>query len=178
MSKCFINANKYRKEISEEDSTKATAAPALAVGSKLNEMRKRHLIIFPLILFFYYSYGQSDTDEEQNEKENFNIFLDKFVADSAFQMSRIKFPVKFVTMNFDTYQQVDTVIAEGKWNYDPIYLQEEKQSQIYDNFDMRLRDTDERIFSWHGIRNGINIHYYFKRIDGKWYLVAFEDTSA
>ena len=150
----------------------------MAVVSMLNEMRKRHLIIFPLVLVFYCSYSQQGKNEELNDKENFNTFLDKFVADSAFQMSRIKFPVKFVTMDFDTYQQVDTVIEKGKWNYDPIYLQEEKQSQIYDNFDMRLRDTDERIFSWHGIRNGINIHYYFKRIDGKWYLVAFEDTSA
>ncbi|MEO0331261.1 MAG: DUF4348 domain-containing protein [Bacteroidota bacterium] len=141
-------------------------------------MRKRYLVVFPLILAFYYSYGQQDENKEPNDKEDFNIFLDKFVADSVFQISRIKFPVKFVTIDYDTYQQVDTVIVKEKWNYDPIYLREEKQSQIYDNFDMRLRDTNERIFSWHGIKNGINVHYYFKRIDGRWYLVAFEDTSA
>lgn len=42
---------------------------------------------------------------------------------------------------------------------------------------MNLRKTNERVFVWSGVENGIFINSYFKRIKGKWYLVKKEDLS-
>ena len=98
---------------------------------------------------------------------------------SDFQLSRILFPLQQICLNED-FTRVDTVyLTKEKWviqnfNYEP---NKESFGQIYDNFEHKLKDTDERVFAWHGIGNGIKIFYYFKRIKGLWYLIKIEDFS-
>lgn len=40
-----------------------------------------------------------------------------------------------------------------------------------------MNDSNERVFEWRGIGNGIENYYYFKRIKGLWYLVKVENFS-
>jgi len=54
---------------------------------------------------------------------------------------------------------------------------EKHKAQLYDNFKGELRDTDERLFSWEGVENGINVQYKFRRIDGRRYLTEYNDFS-
>jgi len=112
-----------------------------------------------------------------NKNEEFESFLYKFCSDSVFQICRIKFPLEYVTLNYDTYEEIKTTIEKKDWRMDYLFMNEEKRSQIYDNFSLSLKDTDERVFCWHGVENGINVLYFFKRIQRKWYLIKFEDTS-
>lgn len=114
---------------------------------------------------------------DQNKNEEFESFLDKFGSDSLFQINRIKFPLEYVALNYDTYDEIKTTINKKDWRMDYLFMNAEKRSQIYNNFSLSLKDTDERVFCWHGVENGINVLYFFKRIERKWCLVKFEDTS-
>jgi hypothetical protein len=115
----------------------------------------------------------------QTKGEDFDNFLFNFAWDSTFQIERIKFPLKYVKLDTEDYSNDTTSIHIGEWEHDPLYLELKLSfySQVYDNFAAELRDTDERVFAWRGIENGINVKYYFERIVGKWYLIKKIDLS-
>lgn len=46
---------------------------------------------------------------------------------------------------------------------------------IYDNFEKTQRESSERVLSFEGVNNGINSSLYFKRFNGQWYLVKYEE---
>jgi len=52
-----------------------------------------------------------------------------------------------------------------------LFWRDEYRPQIYDNFKREIRDTDQRLFCWEGIENGINIEYKFSRIEGSFQIV-------
>ena len=118
-------------------------------------------------------------DKTEVGKEDFDEFFYKFMIEPEFQLSRIKFPLEFVGFK-DGYpgEETDTIyLTEDQWKHNHFYLNESSIPLIYDNFDMKLRDTDERIFVWSGVENGIYVTYYFRRIKGKWFLIKEEDFS-
>lgn len=113
---------------------------------------------------------------KQSTKEKFDDFIYKFIADSLFQLERIKFPLKSSTQT--DLDEVDTKAIEKKdWKIVRLFGTEEYRPQIYDNFERELRDTDERLFCWEGIENGIYIEYKFQRLGGLWYLTEYNDFS-
>jgi len=111
-----------------------------------------------------------------HSKENFDNFIYKFVSDSLFQLDRITFPLK--SSNQTDSGEEDTRLIEKKdWKIVRLFGQEEYRPQIYDNFKRELRDTDERLFCWEGIENGIYVEYKFQRLGGLWYLTEYNDFS-
>ena len=72
---------------------------------------------------------------------------------------------------------IDTVITKENWKFDCIYINDQYVTQTYDNFNMNLRETSERVISFEGVENGISIQYYFRRLDGLWLLVKYVDGS-
>jgi hypothetical protein len=124
--------------------------------------------------------GEQDLCIIQNKNEEFFIFFEKFCVDKVFQYSRIKFPLMIVKYN-EEYTELDTFyIQPNAWVFRQFYFSPNNISfgQVYDNFEHKLRDTDERVFAWHGIGNGIQNFLYFKRINGDWYLIKEEDLSS
>jgi hypothetical protein len=113
---------------------------------------------------------------KQTAKEKFDDFVYKFIADSSFQLERIKFPLKSsIQPDLD---EVDTkALAKKDWKIVRLFGQQEYRPQIYDNFKRELRDTDERLFCWEGIENGIYVEYKFQRLSGLWYLTEYNDFS-
>ena len=112
---------------------------------------------------------------DNSDNEDFDDFLYKFIADSTFQLDRIKFPLKSEQWDMD---EVDsTRIEKENWKIIRLFGSEQYRPQIYDNFKREMRDTDERLFCWEGVENGINIQYRFKRQKGLWYLIEFKDLS-
>lgn len=109
-------------------------------------------------------------------KEDFDSFIYKFIADSIFQIERIKFPLKSsVQTNID---ELDTTsVKKSEWKTVRLFGKDEYKPQIYDNFKRELRDTDERLFCWEGIENGIYVEYKFSRINGLWFLIEYNDFS-
>lgn len=112
----------------------------------------------------------------QTTKEKFDDFLYKFIADSLFQLDRIQFPLKSsIQTDLDN---IDTRSIEKKdWKIVRLFGQDEYRPQIYDNFKRELRDTDERLFCWEGIENGIYVENKFQRLGGLWYLTEYNDFS-
>lgn len=112
-------------------------------------------------------------------KEDFDEFFYKFIIEPDFQLSRIKFPLEFVGFK-DGYpgKKTDTIyLKKDQWKHNHYYLNESSIPVIYDNYEMKLKDTDERIFVWSGVENGIYMTLYFRRIEGKWFLKREEDFS-
>jgi hypothetical protein len=123
-----------------------------------------------------------EVEEESNgasmdrSKEDFESFIYKFIADSIFQLERIKFPLKNSIQT--GINEVETSsIKRSDWKIERLFGRNEYKAQIYDNFEREMRDTDERLFCWEGIENGIYVEYKFNRIGGQWFLIEFNDFS-
>ena len=113
------------------------------------------------------------------DQEDFDAFFYKFMLEPDFQLSRIDFPLKIIGFK-DGYPggEIDTTyFTKDKWQHNSYYLNEISIPIVYDNYKMELQNTDERVFVWAGVENGINLKSYFKRIEGKWYLIKEEDFS-
>ncbi len=133
---------------------------------------KKLMLLF-ILLSNYQVYCQ------QKIKEDFDKFFEEFSFNEEFQKDRIKFPLLTIRNNFD-YTAYDTIyIKKEEWQYNSFYFRTEwgARGQIYDSFKHELRDTDERVFEWKGIGNGVHDLYFFKRINGKWYLIKNFDRS-
>ena len=111
-----------------------------------------------------------------NSKENFDNFIYRFISDSLFQLERINFPLKSSTQT-DLDEEDTRLIEKKDWKIVRLFGQEEYRPQIYDNFTREFRDTDERLFCWEGIENGIYVEYKFQRLSGLWYLIEYNDYS-
>jgi len=113
---------------------------------------------------------------KDKSKEDFDSFIYKFIADSVFQMERIKFPLKNSVQtdidNLDT-----TSIQRSDWKIVRLFGNDKYKPQIYDNFEREMRDSDERLFCWEGIENGIYVEYKFNRLSGQWFLTEYNDFS-
>ncbi len=132
----------------------------------------RRALFYGFCLVVLNSYGQD------NGKENFDNFFEEFSFNEDFQLSRIKFPI--LTIKYDDESNLDSSYIEKKdWKYNSFYFRTEWQArgQIYDSFKHSLSDTDERVFEWKGIGNGIHELFFFKRINKKWFLIKSIDYS-
>lgn len=112
-------------------------------------------------------------------KEKFDEFFYKFMIEPDFQLSRVKFPIECLGFKDGNLgEEIDTIYLEkDQWEHKHYYLNESSIPLVYDNYEMKLRDTDERVFVWSGIENGIHRTSYFRRIEGKWFLIKEEDFS-
>lgn len=123
------------------------------------------------------SWGSGESELQVNE--DFFVFFQVFCQDSTFQMSRIKFPLTdtFLGSNLDSV--ITRKIAKSDWTF--LRIKEFKTNTFeyyFSSFaNRRLPDTDEMVYSIIGIENGIQIDYFFKRENGKWFLVKIENLS-
>jgi hypothetical protein len=118
---------------------------------------------------------------KQTEKgEDFESFIMIFATDLQFQTERIKFPLEFKLTKFKKGQKTEDnteYLHVEKWQHDVLFMEENFRPQIYDNFKGEIQDTDERLFVWIGINNGITEKLYFSRIKGNWFLIRKERTE-
>lgn len=111
-------------------------------------------------------------------KEDFLPFLMKFSRDKQFQVNRITFPLTKCTYRDDLSDT--TTITLPRTNWEPLCLLGPQDDHITDigyTFGNRESDSDERVFSIIGLETGINVKYFFKRVEGLWYLTKIEDYS-
>jgi hypothetical protein len=114
----------------------------------------------------------------QHAKEEFRDFCGKFFSDSTVQRNRVKFPLKRIVYNQERDSFDTTQVPKNKWGFSDFgYWKNDYNVQLYDLFSKTLRDTGERVVSFEGVENGIDVSLYFKLLAGKWYLVLWEDSS-
>ncbi len=147
--------------------------------------RKIVLILTVISICIQCQYSTVAKEENVNDSltiiadEKFEEFILDFSTDTSFQISRIKFPLEYVSLDENYTELVSKVVNRKDYQfiYVGIEFTNDFRFQIYDNFEHKLRETDERVVGRHGLNNGNEVYLYFKRIDGKWFLVKFEDLS-
>ncbi len=106
-------------------------------------------------------------------REEFDVFLYRFATQPSFQKNRAKFPVEVIRwkdpQSIGYSVGVDNVPSE-QWTHEPIFANQALLSQVFNNHSGSIDETDERLFQWIGIENGVSIKYFFNLIDNKWYL--------
>ncbi len=104
--------------------------------------------------------------------EPFDVFFDRFHADSIFQMSRIQFPLPGV--NTDHMQMEDTVYhwTESNW-------------ELHHDFNLDTTDfivekniLDSLVVEKIYLENsGFIVERTFKKLEGLWFLVYFKNIN-
>lgn len=121
----------------------------------------------------------AQTKPNNQEREDFFEFFQVFCQDSAFQLTRIRFPLTetYLSSNLDTV--ITRRIRKDEWKF--IQIKEFKSNTFeyyFDSFSNRkLPDSDEMVYAIIGVENGIQVNYYFKRENYQWFLVKVEDLS-
>lgn len=127
------------------------------------------VIIFLIALGILPLFGYS-----QNEK--FDEFIHEFCNDSVFQVSRVKFPLLCLSWDMEVDKEIEIYIKKEAYRFDRLFYnnQSDGYTVFYDNFDLKIPDTDEMVFRYKGFTD-MDIRYYFKRTSGKWFLIRILD---
>ena len=94
----------------------------------------------------------------KSQNEQFTDFIDDFATDSLFQISRVVFPLPYITWSFNESfdeEKEDTLyITIDKYRFNNLHYGfircGEAYPMLYDNFDCKFRDTGEMVFRWVG----------------------------
>jgi hypothetical protein len=106
------------------------------------------------------------------EREDFDIFINRFQKDSIFQKERIIFPLKNLLYNTDTESFDERTINKKEWKF--MNFQNLPENYIKNitklnnnefNYNIQIEDT------------GVSVNYIFKIHNDKWYLVEIKDES-
>ena len=120
--------------------------------------------ISPKSLLILFLFLFSSLIQAQAIDENFDTFIYHFSSDSVFQASRIQFPIEKVSLSYDHIEETTSEIPKTEWNHNYLFMNSSLRTQIYDSFEKKLKDTDERVLSFLGVENGLEVYYYFKRL--------------
>lgn len=109
---------------------------------------------------------------------NFNDFIEKFSTDTAFQASRIKFPLK--TKWYDMDNERDSVIYQDRLGVEMMDFRTKKSTGQFDQWEQQIvidKNNTSATIQIRGIENGIMVDYSFEKINGSWMLVEMDDSS-
>lgn len=126
---------------------------------------KYNKFIIICLLIFIYSNGE-------NNNENFSKFLNIFYSDSAFQISRIQFPLKTYCNDNERTLKQDTIciFERSEWN---MIKQIEQDSVKYEQkISIQKNIAKETTI---GKTYGFYYELTFSNINGKWYLIHIYD---
>ena len=114
-------------------------------------------------------------NRKQTRQEDFYQFLDKFNSKRIFQLERIVFPITVSApdANRIALEPTEEKIEKKDWelldlSYDSTYT-----TRDFDKYTQTVNfRKDTAHVALRGIDNGIYADYYFKLIDGEWFLVT------
>ncbi|KFF05452.1 hypothetical protein [Flavobacterium reichenbachii] len=110
-------------------------------------------------------------EKEGRQIENFDQFNKRFHSDSVFQISRVDFPIEGTHVSgFEHYDW-----TKKNWEFQIVPVSE--QNKI-DEYQHSLIKSDTLIIEKFWIENsGFQVERKFKIIDGKWFLIYYNDIS-
>jgi len=121
------------------------------------------------------------TKLSSKDPESFLPFLIKFMTDSIYQVSRVKFPIKIkiYSESDEDSADKDTAIEFSKlsWHYITINDGLKHLTNFTNSWNSDIKEDKLKKIYLGGVDNGILINYYFEKISEKWYLVNLEDLS-
>lgn len=114
--------------------------------------------------------SETTVSRKKSKVENFDKFYDRFHTDSAFQMSRIKFPLG------GGYHTVDN---STKWTAENWHLMTTRVYDVDNNKYKATYSKTETSFTqkiWIDSA-GLFVECRFELVDGKWFLVYMNDEN-
>jgi hypothetical protein len=114
-----------------------------------------------------------------SDSTSFIKFLQNFMEDSTFQVSRTKFPLRVNTWTGNEEDARDTTIftEKSKWRNISLYNRLDSLTDFSNSWDSKLKNSDHLNIFIGGVENGISVTYYFKKLDQKWNLIEITDNS-
>ena len=115
--------------------------------------------------------GASQTTLTADTTETFATFNERFHRDSAFQISRIAFPIG------GHYAEAEHSHAWTAKNWE---LLKEPVSETPDTTEYRhnIQKSDTTVIEKYWLENsGFKTERHFKKIDGKWFLTYYDDIN-
>ncbi len=153
---------------------------------KLNMMNR--LILLILVFFFCVSCRNKNSDseienkveanevsqrknlKENQQKEDFNLFISKFVMDSLFRYHRVKFPLKGYNSDAEINKR-DYIWSKEDWDF---YSMEDMKYKTDESITNQVIPKDSlMIWRLYKENSGYDIKYQFKLKENKWYLVYY-----
>lgn len=114
----------------------------------------------------------------KSQNEDFDVFIKKFSQDSIFQLSRITFPLTYISWDYEEDEEIITTTQKEQYKFDRLFYSLKKKEDaypvFYDNFECKFQDSGERVFQWKGFYS-MDRRYYFKRIEEEWFLIKILD---
>ena len=130
-------------------------------------------------LWKLYGIGYSALNETDSivGGEEFYHFYSRFANDSVFQAARVANPLKFVTVDpDDEFRMLETTLEDGQWfAFAPLLPSDTLTNVIYGQ--AIPSKSNLRLLQLKGNGNGFNNILYFKRKNGQWRLIEFDDLS-
>ena len=103
--------------------------------------------------------------ETTTHVEDFYIFLENFSSIEDFQLSRISFPLPDCIYPGNEKSDCQT-ISKDQWEMVELIDTSNGTAiinNIYDNFDLRTKDSGERVVAFEAIETNVCTYYFFKR---------------
>lgn len=115
--------------------------------------------------------------DEEDGKEDFYTFYERFSRDSLFQQERLHDPLKFVTADpEDEFQILETTLEQGQWFAFRPPMMKGRMTNVHYGQPENIR-SDYKVVEFKGFGNGFSNTLYFERYGGVWKLMRFEDLS-
>ncbi|WP_303916823.1 DUF4348 domain-containing protein, partial [Bacteroides mediterraneensis] len=115
--------------------------------------------------------------DEEDGKEDFYTFYERFSRDSVFQQERLRDPLKFVTADpEDEFQILETTLEQGQWFAFRPPMMKGRMTNVHYGQPENIR-SDYKVVEFKGFGNGFSNTLYFERYGGVWKLMRFEDLS-
>lgn len=114
---------------------------------------------------------------EEDGKEDFYAFYERFSRDSLFQQERLHDPLKFVTADpEDEFQILETTLEQGQWFAFRPPMMKGRMTNVHYGQPENIH-SDYKVVEFKGFGNGFSNTLYFERYGGVWKLMRFEDLS-
>lgn len=130
------------------------------------------LFVLLLPLFFLVSckqYTPPTIPPDASGQEDFAVFLGHFLTDTAFQYSRVAFPVRYVAGNFDSLYKKGDIVELTRQNWPLQIPPPDNPNEIKQELSRMGDLVTERLIV-------LNTYFTERRYllrDGKWYLIYY-----
>lgn len=128
----------------------------------------QNILIVILCVFCLHSCAQT-SNQNQIDNEDFKSFLSDFSSNEEFQKKRTSRQFVECEISIEGDSTCKTII-KGLPSQVRL-LKDNRLQQIYQNFNLTVEDTNERVFAIEQVEGGSGAYYYFRRHQGKWFLV-------
>ena len=115
----------------------------------------------------------------ENVDNDFKVFLDYFSKDSIFQVSRVNFPLKVMEVDENnTLESIEKTISKTEYTKLDFEYPKDALTREYDKYTQKIKTNGNKaVIEIRGYDNGICTDFFFEKLNGKWFLKSWNDTS-